>query len=115
MQVCPDRPACATALVAALAVVAEAGDDSAQGLGALLEDRPPGMVLEAGERPLRARLQLALEQHGADHPARSRNGVERQQADAGQLLAALVAVETAKQLVAAADGEECGSGVKGLA
>ena len=68
------------------------------------------MVLEAGERPLRARLELALEQDVADHPPRSGDRVERQEADARQLLTALVTVVTAEQLIAPAHGQEGGAG-----
>ena len=54
------------------------------------------MILEAGERLLRARLELALEQNVADHPPSPRDGVEWQEADTRQLFAALVAVVTAE-------------------
>ena len=50
MQVRADRAADAAALVAALAVVAEAGDHAPERLGALVEDRAAGVVLEAGQR-----------------------------------------------------------------
>src|SRR6202165_5678850 len=41
----------AAALVPGGAVVTEAGQHPAEGLGAFVEIRAPGMVLEAGERP----------------------------------------------------------------
>ena len=90
--------------MAALAVVPEPGDDAAERLRAGVEDRPAGMVLEPRQRPTPARLELALDQHVADHPARPRDRVERQKPDAGLLLAALVAVEATQELVSAADG-----------
>src|SRR5262249_49615017 len=93
------------ALVAALAVVPEAGDDASERFCAVLEHGPPGMVLETGERPLDPGLQLALEQDVADHPPLARDGVEWQPADARRLVAALVAGDRREQLAAAADGE----------
>ena len=51
VEVRADRAAGAAALEAALAVVAEAGDDAAERLGAGVEPRAAGVVLEAGERP----------------------------------------------------------------
>jgi hypothetical protein len=62
------------------------------------------VVLEAGERLLPAWLELAFEENVADHPLRARGRVQGQQADAWQLVAALVAVGTAEQLIPAADG-----------
>src|SRR5262249_17252224 len=105
VEVGPDHATDPAALVAALAVVPEAGDDASERFCAVLEHGPPGMVLETGERPLDPGLQLAREQDVADHPPLAGDGVERQQADARQLVAALVAVEPPEQLVAAADGE----------
>src|SRR5881398_3106224 len=114
MEIGPDRAPGAAALVAAVAVVPEPGDHPPERLCILVEDRPPGVVLEAGERPRRSGLELALEEHVADHPPRPGYGVERQQADARQLLAALVAVEMAEQLIAAADGQERRPRLEGL-
>src|SRR5919109_2589097 len=61
------------------------------------------MVLEAGESAPLAGLELAFEQHVADHPSFARDGVQREQPRAGELVAALVAVKSPEQLVAAAD------------
>src|SRR5581483_12491157 len=47
VQICPDCAAEAASLVAALAVVPEAGDDAPEGLRARIEPRPPGVVLES--------------------------------------------------------------------
>ena len=104
------RPS-AAALEAALAVVAEAGDDAAERLGAGVEPRAAGVVLEARERAALARLELALEQHVADHPPLAGDRLERQQADAGHVLAVEAAVAAAEQLVAAAHGEQRGAAV----
>src|SRR5436190_11760512 len=112
MQVGPDRATAAAALVPALAVVAEARDDAAEGFGTLVEDRPPRVILEAGESAPLARLELALEEDVADHAPRARERVQRQEPDAGQLVAALVTVEAAEQLVAAADGEKGSAGLE---
>src|SRR5262249_45092811 len=102
------------ALVAALTVVAEAGYDAPKRFRARIEDRPAGVVLESGQRLLRGRLELALEQNVADHAPGAGDRVERQEADARQLLAALVAIEAAEQLVAATDGEEGSSSLEGV-
>ena len=48
-------------------------------------------------------IELGLEQDVADHSPLAGDRVEREQADAGQLLAVPEAVEAAEQLVAAAD------------
>ena len=50
-------------------------------------------------------LELALDQHVADHAALARDGLEREEADAGHVLAVEAAVAAAEQLVAAADRE----------
>ena len=66
------------ALVAARAVVAEARDDPAERLRAVVQDRPA----RRGSRTRRAcaapRLELALEQHVADHPPLAGDRVQRQ-------------------------------------
>ena len=96
----------AAALVAALAVVAEAGDDAAERLGAGVEQRAARVVLEAGQRPPLARLQLALEQDVADHPPRPGDRVEREERRRpGSSVAATSRYDAPEQLVAAADGE----------
>ena len=64
------------------------------------------MVLEAGDRRPHPRLELALDQDVADHAPLAGDRVERQEADAGHLLAVAAAVAAAEQLVAAADGEQ---------
>ena len=63
------------------------------------------MVLETGERPTDARLELAIEQHVTDHARLPGDRVEREHADARQVVAVEVAVRAAEQLVAAADRE----------
>src|SRR5215208_4665465 len=77
VEVRADRPPDATALEAAVAVVAEPCDDAAERLRADVEMRTAGVVLEARERALHARLELALEQAVADHPRVAGDGVER--------------------------------------
>src|SRR5205085_12052133 len=76
VEVRADDPAGPAALVAALAVVAEARDDAAERLGAGIEVGPARVVLEARKRSLLARLQLALQQHVADHPPVARHRLE---------------------------------------
>ena len=111
MQIRADRAAEPAAFVAALAVVAEAGDDAPERLGAGVEPRPARVVLEAGERLAVARLELALEQHVADHPPLAGDGLERQEPDARHVLAVEAAVAAAEQLVAAAHREQRGAAV----
>ena len=65
------------------------------------------MVLEPRERSLLSGLELALDQHVADHAALARHGLEGEEADAGHVLAVETAVAAAEQLVAAADRERC--------
>ncbi len=114
MEIRPDDPAGPAALEAALTVVSEARHHTAERLGAVLEDRPPRMVLESGDRAAVARLELALEQHVADHPPVAGHRMERQDPRAGQLGARPIAVEVPEQLVAAADREHRGTSLHGL-
>ena len=111
MEVRADHAPGAAALVAALAVVPEAREHAPERLGAGIEVRAAGVVLEAGERPPLARLELALEQHVADHPLLAGDGLEREQSDARHVLAVEAAIAAAEQLVAAADGEQRGAAV----
>src|SRR5262249_34184150 len=67
----------AAALVAALAVVPEAGEDATERLGSRIEARATRVVLEAGERPSFARLELTLEEHITDHALFASDGLER--------------------------------------
>ena len=114
VEVRADDAADAAALEAALAVVAEARQDATERLGAGVEMRAPGVVLEASERSLLAGLELALEQHVADHAPVARDGLEREQADSGHVLAVKAAIAAAEQLIAAADGERSGSAIHRL-
>ena len=50
-------------------------------------------------------LELALDQDVADHAALARDGLEREEADAGHVLAVEAAIAAAEQLIAAADSE----------
>ena len=94
------------ALEAALAVVAEPEDHAAERLRAGIEQRAAGVVLEAGDRPPLARLELGVEQHVSDHPPVARHGLERQHAGARHLVALMAAIAAPEQLVAAAHGEQ---------
>ena len=106
MQVGADRPPDPDALVAGLTVVPEAGDDAAERLGARVEPRPAGVVLEAGDRPALSWDELGLEQDVADHPPLAGDGLVREEADAGHRVAVPARVAAAQQLVAATDGEQ---------
>src|SRR5215210_7670824 len=110
MEVRSDRAADPAAFEAAASAVAETVDDATEGLGAGVEQRPPAVVLEAGER---LPGPVAGEKHVADHPSRARGRHERQEPDAGKLDVLAVAVETAEQLVPTADGEHRGAAVNG--
>ena len=105
MEVRADHAAETAALAAALAVVSEARDDATERRRSRIEPRPAGVVLEPGERPPLPRLELALEQDVADHPPLPGDGLERQQARTGHVLAVEAAVAAPEQLVAAADRE----------
>jgi hypothetical protein len=109
VEVGTDNPAHTTALEAALAVVPEARDDTPERIRAWIEPGSADVVLEAGERASDSGLELALEQHVADHASVPRNGVEREYSDAGQLCPVEVSVRAPEQLVAAADREHRGS------
>src|SRR5205807_365561 len=87
VEVGADHAAGAAALEAALPVVAEPGEDASERLGTGVEPRASRVVLEPGERAPLAGLELALEQHVADHAALSRDCLEREQPDAGHVLA----------------------------
>ena len=115
VEVGADHAPGAAALEAALAVVAEACEHTSERLGARIEVRAPGMILEAGDRPLLTRLELALDQDVADHAPLAGDSLEREQADAGHVLAVEPPIAAAEQLIAAAD-RECGrSAVERLA
>jgi hypothetical protein len=85
VEVGPDDSAYTTAFEAALAVVAKAGDDTPERIRAWIQPGSTDVVLEAGKRTSDPGLELALEQHVADHASLPRDRVEREQADAGQL------------------------------
>src|SRR5580765_6611585 len=109
VEVGPYDPAQATAFEAALAVVAEAGDDTPEWIRAWIEPGSTDMVLEAGKRAFDPGLELALEQHVADHASFPRDRVEREQSDAGQLGPVEVSIRAPQQLVTAAHREHRGS------
>src|SRR3954471_3920946 len=103
VEIGADGTSDAAALVPALAVVAEAGDDATEGLGAAVEVCAAGVVLETGERAHDARRELALEQDVADHARLPGIRHEREEADAREIRSMEVAVRAAHELVAAAD------------
>jgi len=115
VEIGAERSFDAASLEARLAVVSEPGDDASQGLGALVEHRSSGVVLETGQRPSPSGLELALEQDVADHPTLAGDRVEREEAGAGKLDTRPVAVEAPKELVAAAHREDRGASCYGLA
>ena len=86
VEVRSDRTPDAAALPAALAVVAESGDDAAKWLRARIQARPSSVILEARKRAAHAGLELALEQDVADHAPVAGDGVEGEEADPGQVV-----------------------------
>src|SRR5437899_1153856 len=106
VEVRADGSADPRSLVAALTVVAEAGDHAAERLGPRVEARTAHMVLEPGEGATHTRLELALEEDVADHAPLAGRALERQEAGAWHLLAVKAAVAAAEQLVTATDREE---------
>src|SRR5215210_7167584 len=109
VQVRADRAADTAAFPAALAVIAEPGHDPAERSRLRVEASPAGVVLEAGERPPPAGLELALEQDVADEAPVAGDRLVRKEPDAGELAAGVPGVAPAEQLVAAADREHGGS------
>src|SRR5215510_10095481 len=78
VQIRAYRVANTHAFEAALAVVPEPSDDAPERFSTLVEPRDARMVLEAGERPTHARLELALQQAVADHPSLAGNRLVRE-------------------------------------
>ena len=115
MEVRSDRTPDAAALPAALAVVAESGDDAAKWLRARIQARPSSVILEARERAAHAGLELALEQDVADHARVARDCVEGEEADPGEVGTMGVTVGAPEELVPAADREQRGASGNGLA
>src|SRR5262245_26978399 len=83
MEIRPERVAHTHALEAALAVVPEPRDDASERLCALVEPRHPGVILEPGQRPAHAGLELARQKAVTDHPALSGNRLVRKETRAG--------------------------------
>src|SRR5713226_3904317 len=112
VEVRADGSADPRSLVAALTVVAEAGDHAAERLGPRVEARTAHMVLEPGEGATHTSLELALEQDVADHAPLAGRGLERQQTGTRHVLAVKAAVAAAEQLVTATDREERSSALE---
>src|SRR2546425_4758095 len=115
VEVRPDCTADAAALPAALAVVAEPGDDAAEWFRARVQARPARVILEACKGAAGSGLELALEQDVADHAPFARDRVEGKEADPGQFGTVDVTVGAPEELVPAADCEQCGAARNGLA
>jgi hypothetical protein len=109
MQISADGTTQTAALVAALAVVSEAGENAAQRLRVRVEDGTTGVILEAGEQASFPGGELAREQDVADHPPLARDRAEREEPDARKLGAAPIAVEAPEKLVPAADRQDGGA------
>src|SRR6266550_3667116 len=109
VEIRPDRRPDAAALPAALAVVAEPGNDAAEWLCFRIQACPSRVILEARKRAADTGLELALEQNVADHAPVAGDRVEGEEADPGQVSTVKVAVGAAEELVATADREQCGA------
>jgi hypothetical protein len=105
VQVRTDCTPDAAALPAAHAVVAEPGHDAAERLGACIEVRPSSVVLESGQCPRNAWVELAFQQDVTDHACVPGDRVERKEADPRQLGTVKVAVRAAEELIPAANRE----------
>src|SRR5439155_6808053 len=79
-----------------------------------IEPRSPGVVLEPRERQPLSGLELALDQHVADHPALAGDCLEGQETDTRHVLAVKAAVAASEELVAAADRKHRGALPDGL-
>src|SRR5436190_16728240 len=112
VEIGADRTPDAAPFEAACAVVSKTRDDTAERLGAVVENRAAGVVLESGERAPGPR---ALEEDVADHPPLACERLEWEQPDARQLAACPIPVRPPEQLVAAANGENRCAAVDGLA
>src|SRR5439155_14958712 len=115
VEVRPDRAPDAAALPAALAVVAEPGDDAAEWLRARIQACPACVILEARKRAADPGLELALEQDVADHARVAGDRVEGEEADPGQFGTAEVTVGAPEELVPAADREQRDAAGNGFA
>jgi hypothetical protein len=67
------------------------------------------MILEARQRTAYAGIELALEQHVADHALLACDRLERKQADPGHVLSVEAAIAASEELIAAAHREQRGA------
>ncbi len=115
VQVGADRAPEPAALEAGATVVAESGHHASERGGALVEQRPPGVVLEPGDRRPEARLELAFEQDVADHARLTGDRLVREERGARHPGAVAAAIAAAEQLVAATDCKQRDAGGDGFA
>src|SRR5712692_8495975 len=99
MQVRPDGTPDATALPAALAVVAEPGHDAAERLRTRIQASAPRVVLESRERAAHAGLELALQEDVADHARVAGDRVQGEEADPRQVGALDATVRAPEELI----------------
>ena len=83
------------------------------GSAPVVEPRDAGVVLETGQRPANARLELAFEQAVADHAPLAGHRLQRED-PRPELRAGSAPVEAAEELVAAADREHRRAGADRL-
>src|SRR4029079_6463726 len=114
VEVRPDRPTDPASLEPRRAVIAVAGHAAPERLGAVVEDRPAGMVLEAGDRASATLRQRALQEDVADHPRVARYRLVGEEPDALQPRSVAAPDTAPKQLIAAADRQERGAALHGL-
>ena len=108
VEIRADRATDAAPLEAGLAIVSEPVENAAERGRARVEHRSSAVVLEARDRPPLA-VELALEEHVADHPPLAADGVERKDAGARQLDTRAVAVRATEELISATDGKHRGA------
>src|SRR5215212_1709630 len=104
MEVATDGVAVDRALGAVPPVVAAPDADAAHRLDAWAEGSQPAVVLEADQL-----APAALDDDVADESLGSGHACCVEQADAGQRFGGMRSVFVAKELVAPADGEHCGT------
>ena len=101
----PTRVAETASFEARHPVVPEAVHDAPERRGIGVEHRTASVVLEAGEQVTLTGVELALEEHVADHARLARDGLVREEAGAWHERAVSSAIATTEELVPAAHCE----------
>src|SRR5260221_3587489 len=99
MQVGPESPPDAAALIPGLAVVPEPSHDAPERFGTRVELRPACVILETGGRLPNTGFELTLEQHVADHSPLARDRLVWKEAYTFHTSAFASEVAAAEQLI----------------